>query len=117
VLERELAAAGAAVRVVAAYETRASTRGTARLSRLLEGGFEGAVLVASASAVDAFHALVRGRLPRGVWLAAIGPVTARRARELGYAVGAVARTYTGPGLVRALEERMRGRATPRRGSS
>lgn len=102
VLPEGLRARGAAVERVSAYDAVPS--GSAELSSLaaaLEAGSLDLLAFTSSSAArNVLAALGVGVL--AVPAAAVGSVTARTARELGYAVAAVAEEHTTDGLVRAV---------------
>lgn len=91
VLPAALRERGAEVEVVAAYRTLPSEG---------EPGEVDLVAFTASSTVRGFHRLVEdpGRYPA----AAIGPITAATARELGFPVRAVAREHTTDGLIRAI---------------
>ncbi|HVM11813.1 MAG TPA: uroporphyrinogen-III synthase, partial [Actinomycetota bacterium] len=92
---------------VDAYRTRPAASLPEEACRALEDGAVDAVTFTSASTVDGFvHAAGALRGPR---VACIGPVTARRARERGLPVHAVARPHTAEGLVEAVVRALRGR--------
>lgn len=101
-LEDAIAAKGwTPVRVVA-YRTRMPGALPPDARAALEGGHVDAVTFTSASTVQGFVRALRAA--RGVpKVVCIGPVTARRARELGFTVHAVARPHTIEGLVAAVD--------------
>ena len=118
VIPRELRAAGAKVEVVEAYETVVPAASRTRLRAVMNNPRTAPTIVTftSSSTVKNFVALVapsrtaksarsleRGQfLPDGIQLASIGPVTSATLRELGLPVHIEARTFTMPGLVRAI---------------
>ena len=106
ILPEKLAAAGAEVDVVPAYETVLDDSGSGVLRDMLESGDIDIITFTSSSTVKNFVALLDGydfsRLPAEVTIACIGPITADTARELGLRVDLVAEKYTIPGLVDAL---------------
>jgi uroporphyrinogen III methyltransferase/synthase len=111
-LPEALRAAGCAVDVVAAYETRAPPAETVQaLARDLAAGRVDAVTFTSSSTVDNLCDLLG---PQAVELigrarvASIGPVTTETARTRGVRVDVTASEYTVPGLVHALAESYRG---------
>lgn len=109
VLPEGLAAAGAEVDEVAAYVTVPVAESAPELrARLAAGGVDWVTFTAS-STVRSFHALA-GSETAGARVAAIGPITAATARELGLVVDVVASEHTIPGLVRALAEAERRRS-------
>jgi uroporphyrinogen III methyltransferase / synthase len=99
--------AGAAVDVVAMYETRPAPQGAVEALRArLAAGEIDAVMVTSKSTLDAFLDRVGAEAPsllRGVALASIGPITSRAARDRGLAVTVESEPSTVPSLVDALE--------------
>ncbi len=100
-LPRGLMAAGATVDEVPAYFTLPDERDAAPLRAAIAAGRPDWVTFTSSSTVRNYVSLV-GADTGGAAVAAIGPVTAGTARELGLEVRVVAREYTIPGLVRAL---------------
>lgn len=111
VIPVELAARGAAVMLVEAYQTERPVQSKKLAAELFpisgNSAHPDAVLFTSSSTARNFADLLgdgyRERL-QGVLLAAIGPVTSATLRELGLAVGVEAREYTIPGLLDALRE-------------
>lgn len=101
VLPEGLRAAGAQVEEVAAYVTLPDMEGAVALRRALERAEADWITFTSSSTVRHFVELAGGRTGRAR-VAAIGPITARTARELGLRVDVVASEYTIPGLVQAL---------------
>ncbi len=108
VLPEKLRAAGCAVDVVTAYETRpASAEVRDRLLTELQAGRIDAVLFTSSSTVDNLCDLLGDRaaaLLAGVRVASIGPITTDTARARGLRIDVSAQQYTIPGLVAALAE-------------
>jgi len=107
-LARGLEAAGAAVTVVALYDTLpAPEDARAALSEIAIGRID-AVTFTSSSTVRNFARLVGtedvAALLQSTKVATIGPITATTARALGIRVDAVATNHTMPGLVLALCE-------------
>lgn len=106
VLPEKLAAAGARVEVVPAYETMLDDTGSGEMKDMLLAGEIDIITFTSSSTVKNFVKLLEAfdfqALPANVTIACIGPVTAETARELGLRVDLVADEYTIPGLVRAL---------------
>lgn len=97
--------AGAEVCVLPVYETVAARPTEDVLQALREeltAGRIDAVTFTSSSSVRHFAALFPPPLPRATCVACLGPVTARTAREFGFAVQAVAEEQSAAGLVRAL---------------
>jgi uroporphyrinogen III methyltransferase/synthase len=103
----ELRAAGAEVEEVAAYTTAGAAEGSGEdIYRMLLDHEIDAVTFTSASTVRHFVELigpdVAGDLLRGTTVAAIGPVTAQAAAQLGIDAAVVPAEYTIPALVDAL---------------
>jgi len=71
--------------------------------RINEGSID-LVTFTSSSTAENFSLILRdiGVSPSSIACAAIGPVTAARARELGFTISVTARTHTIPGLVEAV---------------
>lgn len=103
VLPRQLAAAGAMVDEVVAYESRANPEGIARLRGALERGEVDMITFTAASTVRHFVAAAGGELS-GAKVAVIGPITARAARSAGLRVDVEASEYTVDGLLQAISE-------------
>lgn len=101
VLPEGLRAAGAEVDVVPAYVTVAARESARPLRRRLARREIDWITFTASSTVRAFHRLADGETGRAR-VAAIGPITAATARELGMAVDLVAEEHTMRGLVRAL---------------
>ena len=118
VIPRELRAAGAKVDVVEAYETVVPATSRSLLRAVMKNPRTVPTIVTftSSSTVKNFVALLGPSrpaknarssepgqfLPDGIQLASIGPVTSATLRELGLPVHIEARTFTMPGLVRAI---------------
>jgi uroporphyrinogen-III synthase len=118
VIPNELRAAGAQIDVVEAYETVLPAASRALLRKVMKEPRTAPTIVTftSSSTVRNFVALLspakRGArneitnasrlVANGVQLASIGPVTSATLRELGLPVHIEARTFTIPGLVRAI---------------
>ncbi len=109
-LPDQLRERGAAVDVLAAYETVLDEADAPALRAELERGAIDAITFTSSSTVRNFaQALTQGDLTRlrdllaRTTLAAIGPITADTAREMGLTVALSADDHTIPGLVAALE--------------
>ena len=96
---------------VAAYRTIPLDRLDEGARRRLDGGEVDWLAFTASSTVQGFARAYGGPPPRGVRVAAIGPVTAAAARAAGMRVDATASEHTIPGLVAAIE-----RATPARPS-
>lgn len=104
VLPRRLSEAGAEVREVTAYVSVPPPREEVEpVARQVRDGRVDWITFTASSTVRHWVDLV-GSETGGAGVAAIGPVTAGTARELGLEVDAVAEEYTIPGLVRALVE-------------
>jgi len=108
VIPRELRKVGARVDVVEAYETVMPQSSRKRLQAVMkdESRRPHVIPFTSSSTVRNFVALLggRGRLPRTVIVASIGPVTSATLHELGLPVHIEAKEYTIPGLVQAIVE-------------
>ncbi len=118
VIPNELRAAGAHVDVVEAYETVIPAASRALLGKVMKNPQTAPTIVTftSSSTVKNFVALLASAksaaagekgevaklLPNGIQFASIGPVTSATLRELGLPVHIEARTFTIPGLVRAI---------------
>lgn len=104
-LPEMLAAMGAsAVEVVPTYKTvMPEGRGTVRMRRLVETGALDLVTFTSSSTVTNFCKAV-GAPPRGLKVAAIGPITAETARNAGFEVVVSPSEYTVDALVAAIAE-------------
>jgi len=111
ILPRRLEEAGATVVVVPAYRTELLPLDEAIQAALEAGTLDWIFLTASSTARALAAALGDiKRLSDRIRIAAIGPVTAGTARELGLRVDVVADTYTAEGLIEAVvrAERSRG---------
>jgi uroporphyrinogen III methyltransferase/synthase len=102
VLPNELAAAGARVRDVATYRAERTASLPPRVVELFERDAIDAVTFTSSSTARGFHELLDGRSIGHAIVAAIGPITAGTARELGMPVEIVAGEYTLDGLTAGL---------------
>ena len=102
VLPERLEAAGAVVDEVAAYRAvPPDEEELAPVREQLRGGEIDWLTFTASSTVRNFVSLL-GADPGGARVAAIGPITAGTARELGLTVDVVAEEYTVPGLLEAL---------------
>jgi len=105
-LPNALREAGAAVDVVAAYETSPVLEAGEELRRLVAAKSIDAILLTSSSTVEAVVERLgpgAAELLAGVTVASIGPVTTKSAESLGIRVDVAARTFTVDGLLDALE--------------
>ncbi len=103
VLPRRLEEAGARVVVVPAYRTELLPLDEGMQAALEAGTIDWIFLTASSTARALAFALGdTKRLSDRIRIAAIGPVTAETARELGLHVAVVAETYTAEGLIEAV---------------
>jgi len=107
ILPVELTKLGAVVNEVTAYHTQAVSNNADHLvARLKEGSID-LITFTSSSTVKNFHALLPPEelksLMKNVTIAAIGPITADTAKQLGFAVDIIADTYTIPGLCAAIQ--------------
>jgi len=106
ILPVELAKMGAEVDEITAYRTK-EVRDNADLllSRLEEGTID-LITFTSSSTVKNFYALIPPEkfndMMQGVTVAAIGPITADTAKELGFDVHLIAKSFTIPGLCDAI---------------
>lgn len=104
VLVQLLAEMGATVDEVPVYRTIQDTEAVREIGELLRAGQIDAVSFASSSAVRSLGGdFLDQTSRRRPVIVCIGPVTAATARELGIVVDVVAKEYTAPGLVEALE--------------
>ncbi len=108
-LPNHLEGLGADVTVVTAYRTLLDSAGAGHLLHDLEARRVDAVTFTSSSTVRNFVESLGGQdrvadLRDGFCVAAIGPITAQTAEELGLTPDVVAHEHTIPGLVAALEE-------------
>lgn len=106
VLPVELSKMGARVDEIIAYRTVQAESGKSELVGHLRAGTIDMITFTSSSTVRNFMALLppaeAEELLAGVTIAAIGPITAETAAEMGLAVGVIAEDYTIDGLVRAV---------------
>ena len=97
---------GANVDEIATYQTRPVTENKNLLISELEEHEIDMVTFTSSSTVTNFNALLpqdkKDALMKGVCVAAIGPITADTAKDLGFKVNVVAEKYTIPGLCEAI---------------
>jgi uroporphyrinogen-III synthase len=111
VIPRELRRVGAEVDVVEAYQTVAPADSRLRLRKLFrdEKRRPDFVTFTSSSTARNLAALLgeRAVFRKGVRTASIGPVTSSTLRELGLPVHVQARSYTIPGLVKAIAKAAR----------
>lgn len=108
ILPRELAARGAAVEVVPAYQTVEPSEAEARLARLWDGeDCPDWVVCTSSSTVTNLVKLAGKQRLEGVRLCSIGPITSATAREHGLSVAAEADPHTMEGVLAALLEAAR----------
>ena len=107
VLVRALAALGARVVEVAAYETRRVTDAAARLREALAAGRVDVVTFTSSSTVRHFAEIFdeeeRRRWFPALTVASIGPITAATAAEYGLRTAIMPADYAIPALARAIE--------------
>lgn len=106
-LPEGLRSAGAEVDVVPAYVTVPARASAGPLRELLAARAVDWITFTASSTVRAFHELA-GTETGGARVAAIGPITAATACELGVGVDLVAREHTMAGLVDALARAERG---------
>jgi uroporphyrinogen III methyltransferase / synthase len=112
VLPEGLRQMGAEVEVVSAYQTLPVLGGKEELEEKLAQGQINCLTFTSSSTVINFLALFPRQeilpLLKKATVACIGPITAQTARNNGLAVHIVAKEYTIPGLVQAIEHYYRG---------
>jgi uroporphyrinogen III methyltransferase / synthase len=101
VLPDELRARGADVVEVVAYRTLPDAMEAGWFRQRLEAGAVDVITFTSSSTVQNFVALIGTDIGQAR-VAAIGPVTASTARELGLPVDVEAEEYTVPGLIQAI---------------
>jgi uroporphyrinogen III methyltransferase/synthase len=108
ILPVELAKMGAEVNEVTAYCTKEVCDNVDILMTGLEQGTIDLITFTSSSTVKNFHALIPSAkfndLMKGLTIAAIGPITADTAKELGIDVHIVAESFTIPGLCEAIKQ-------------
>jgi len=104
VLPEGLKKLGAQVDVVTAYETVGSGKKKKELEELFKENQVDVIAFTSSSTVHNFIKIMGGgfKLPKGVKIACIGPVTAAAARKAGFPVDIHQEEYTIEGLVDAL---------------
>jgi uroporphyrinogen-III synthase len=105
VIPRELRQLGARVDVVEAYETVIPKSSRPRLRTLLKDAKRrpDVIMFTSSSTVRNFVSLLgKNKMPAGIRLASIGPITSSTLRELGLPVDIEATEYTIPGLIKAI---------------
>jgi uroporphyrinogen III methyltransferase/synthase len=100
-LEDALGTKGWTPERVTIYRLRAVARLAPAVRRAVLDGDIDVVTFASGGTVRAFMRLLRAKPPRRVKIAAIGPVTARAAKQAGLRVDSIAREHTIPGLAAA----------------
>jgi uroporphyrinogen III methyltransferase / synthase len=110
-LPEQLAARGARVEVVVAYQTGHADEADAQPGlRALEAGEVDVLTFTSASTAEGFAAILGDRLPAlcaGKLVVAIGPVTRDACEKLGLHVQVMPERYTISGMVQALAEHLR----------
>lgn len=106
ILPEELIKKGAFVDEITAYQTRAVTDEAADLIKELKNKTIDIVTFTSSSTVKNFAALLPAdmikELMKDITVAAIGPITADTAKELGFKVSITAESFTIPGLCNAI---------------
>ena len=106
ILPEELAKMGASVDEITAYRTRAVTGEAADLIKELKNKTIDLITFTSSSTVKNFAALLPAgmveELMNDVTVAAIGPITADTAKEMGFKVSIIAESFTIPGLCDAI---------------
>ncbi len=108
ILPVELAKMGAEVDEITAYRTKEVRDNIDFLLSRLEESTIDLITFTSSSTVKNFHALIPpakfNDLMKGITIAAIGPITADTAKELGIDVHIVAESFTIPGLCDAIKQ-------------
>jgi uroporphyrinogen III methyltransferase/synthase len=107
-LEERLQSKGWTTERLTVYRLRAVARLVPAVRRAVLDGEIDVLTFASGGTVRAFMRLLRAKPSRRVKIAAIGPVTARVAKEAGLRVDAVAREHTIPGLAAAAVKAVKG---------
>ena len=106
VLPSELTKMGAVVDEITAYCTKADSNNIDLLLTRLKERTIDLITFTSSSTVKNFHALFPPKeldnLMKDVTIASIGPITADTARELGFDVHIIAKSFTIPGLCEAI---------------
>ncbi len=109
ILPVELRKMGAIVDEVTAYCTKEVCDNADLLIKQLKDGEVDIITFTSSSTVKNFRSLLpsedeeMSKLMNGVAIASIGPITADTAKELGFNVDIIAKSYTIPGLCEAIE--------------
>ncbi|MBI4461605.1 MAG: uroporphyrinogen-III C-methyltransferase [Acidobacteria bacterium] len=120
VLPRELRRRGAQVDVVAAYRTVLPRESRRQAQSLFANRPPDMIAFTSSSTARNFSALLPPRRARralrGVAIAAIGPVTARTVRELGWRINVTSNPYTIPALMQAIVRYFASRERPSSGT-
>ena len=109
VIPKGLKEMGATVDVVTAYRTVNSGRKKEELDQLICEGKVDVITFTSPSTVINFVDIMGEdyKLPGGVRIACIGPVTVTAAKKLGFRVDIVQETYTVKGMVESIKEKFR----------
>jgi uroporphyrinogen III methyltransferase/synthase len=106
ILPEELLKMGASVDEITAYRTRAVTDESAVLIKELKDKTIDLITFTSSSTVKNFAALLPAgmleELMKDIFVAAIGPVTADTAKNMGFNVSIIAESFTIPGLCDAI---------------
>ncbi len=104
VLRNGLAELGASVDAIPVYRTVTPANSAERLNKVLSDGTDIATFTSSSTATNLVE-LLDGNTSalKGATIACIGPVTAKRATELGLSVDVIASTHTIAGLIDAVE--------------
>ncbi|HET6455749.1 MAG TPA: uroporphyrinogen-III synthase, partial [Armatimonadota bacterium] len=101
VIPEKLRELGADVDVVTSYKTEAEESDVADVSDRIQAGEIDIITFTSSSTVRMFAERIP-KVPEGVIIACIGPITAETAESLGLKPDVVAEEYTIEGLVKAL---------------
>ncbi len=104
VLRNGLAELGASVDAIPVYRTVTPADSAERLDRVLSDGFDIATFTSSSTVTNLLELLDGNTsMLKGATIACIGPVTGKRATELGLSVDVIASEHTIAGLIEAVE--------------
>ncbi|HNZ65552.1 MAG TPA: uroporphyrinogen-III C-methyltransferase [Smithella sp.] len=119
VLPEGLKKLGALVNVVTAYKTISSGKKKNELEELFEKNQVDVITFTSSSTVNNFIKITGSdfRLPEGVKIASIGPVTAAAVKKAGFSVDIHQEEYTMEGLVNALNASFGKKSSGKRGKN
>ena len=104
VLRSGLAGLGASVDAIPVYRTVTPANSAERLDKVLSDGIDIATFTSSSTATNLVELLAGNTSAlKGATIACIGPVTAKKAAELGLSVDVIASEHTIAGLIEAVE--------------